>query len=73
MVVYIESVLIAEDLKRRRMSSINGVTATAGLLVPVPWFVLGKAEASSAAASQARHRIACLQGKVDRPWTWAAF
>jgi aminoglycoside phosphotransferase (APT) family kinase protein len=36
-------------------------------------FVLSKAEANSAAASEAGHRIACLQGKVDRPWTWSAF
>ncbi len=36
-------------------------------------FVLGKAGASAKAAEQARYRVSCLKGKIDRPWTWSAF
>ncbi len=36
-------------------------------------FVLGKAADSPDAARETQHRIACLRGKVPRPWTWAAF
>jgi hypothetical protein len=56
------------------------VTATPGFRViadiqELRWtrFVLSKAESSAAAAREARHRIACLQGEEPRPWTWAAF
>lgn len=35
-------------------------------------FALGKAGASRAAATEAHHRIACLRGRIPRPWTWAA-
>ena len=36
-------------------------------------FVLGKADTSPQAAQEVRHRVACLRGKVSRPWTWSAF
>lgn len=36
-------------------------------------FVLSKAETSTDAASETRHRIACLRGDVRRPWSWTAF
>lgn len=36
-------------------------------------FVLGKAKASPKAAEQVRHRVACLRGKIARPWSWSAF
>ncbi|MFI5779103.1 phosphotransferase enzyme family protein [Nocardia sp. NPDC051570] len=35
-------------------------------------FALGQATASAAVAQQAKHRIACLRGKVPRPWRWEA-
>ncbi|MEU2178640.1 aminoglycoside phosphotransferase family protein [Nocardia sp. NPDC019219] len=35
-------------------------------------FALGQAGASKSAAQQAEHRIACLRGKVTRPWRWEA-
>jgi aminoglycoside phosphotransferase (APT) family kinase protein len=36
-------------------------------------FALSKSDASESAATEARHRIACLRGDVPRPWTWDAF
>ncbi|MEV0675856.1 aminoglycoside phosphotransferase family protein [Actinosynnema sp. NPDC050436] len=36
-------------------------------------FVLGKAKTSPEAARQVRHRVACLRGEIERPWTWSAF
>jgi aminoglycoside phosphotransferase (APT) family kinase protein len=36
-------------------------------------FALSKATVSKSAATEARHRIACLQGDVPRPWSWNAF
>lgn len=36
-------------------------------------FVLGKATANPKAAQQVRHRVACLRGEVERPWSWSAF
>ncbi|MEU0465386.1 phosphotransferase [Amycolatopsis sp. NPDC006131] len=36
-------------------------------------FVLGKAMTSPEAAEQVRHRVACLRGEVDLPWSWSAF
>ncbi|OLZ55160.1 hypothetical protein BS329_03790 [Amycolatopsis coloradensis] len=36
-------------------------------------FVLGKSDVSAKAAEQARYRVSCLKGEVDRPWTWSAF
>lgn len=35
-------------------------------------FALSKAETSTNAAAEARHRIACLRGDIPRPWTWNA-
>jgi len=35
-------------------------------------FALSKADTSDAARQQSRHRIACLRGEVDRPWSWSA-
>jgi Ser/Thr protein kinase RdoA (MazF antagonist) len=36
-------------------------------------FVLGKAKTSTEAAQQVRHRVACLRGEIERPWSWSAF
>ncbi|GAB3484797.1 phosphotransferase family protein [Amycolatopsis cihanbeyliensis] len=36
-------------------------------------FVLSKAHTSDRAATETRHRIACLRGEVPRPWSWTAF
>lgn len=36
-------------------------------------YVIGKAEHDPAAATEARHRISCMQGQVSRPWLWKAF
>ncbi|MGH3621974.1 MAG: phosphotransferase enzyme family protein [Sciscionella sp.] len=36
-------------------------------------FVLGKAKANPKAAEQVRHRVACLRGEIERPWSWSAF
>ena len=36
-------------------------------------FAISKASDGPTAASEARHRIDCLRGKVPRPWTWNAF
>lgn len=36
-------------------------------------FVLGKATTSPEAAEQVRHRVACLRGEIERPWSWSAF
>ncbi|MFI7676399.1 phosphotransferase enzyme family protein [Actinophytocola sp. NPDC049390] len=36
-------------------------------------FVLGKANSNPEAAQQVRHRVACLRGKISRPWSWSAF
>jgi hypothetical protein len=36
-------------------------------------FVLGKAKTSTEAAQQVRHRLACLRGEIERPWSWSAF
>ena len=35
-------------------------------------FALSKADTSQGVREQAQHRIACLRGEVDRPWTWSA-
>ena len=35
-------------------------------------FALSKADTTATAHEQARHRIACLRGEVDRPWSWSA-
>lgn len=35
-------------------------------------FALSKADTTDTARQQAQHRIACLRGDVDRPWTWSA-
>ncbi|MFD2398515.1 phosphotransferase family protein [Prauserella oleivorans] len=36
-------------------------------------FVLGKAATSPEAYEQVRHRVACLRGEIERPWSWSAF
>lgn len=36
-------------------------------------FALSKAGTGGAAAREAEHRIACLRGRIPRPWTWSAF
>ena len=36
-------------------------------------FVADKSAHNLAAAAEVSHRLACLQGKVPRPWRWAAF
>jgi aminoglycoside phosphotransferase (APT) family kinase protein len=36
-------------------------------------FVLGKGTTDQHAAEEARHRVACLRGEINRPWTWSAF
>jgi hypothetical protein len=36
-------------------------------------FVVGKMKEDRGAASEAAHRIACLRGRVPRPWNWNAF
>ncbi|MCP2166575.1 Phosphotransferase enzyme family protein [Goodfellowiella coeruleoviolacea] len=36
-------------------------------------FVLGKANVNQKAVDEARHRVACLRGEIDRPWSWLAF
>jgi hypothetical protein len=36
-------------------------------------FAISKSSNDPTAADEARHRIACLRGKVPRPWTWNAF
>lgn len=36
-------------------------------------FVADKAAHNPAAAAEVSHRLSCLQGKVPRPWRWAAF
>ncbi|ANZ36002.1 hypothetical protein BBK82_07890 [Lentzea guizhouensis] len=36
-------------------------------------FVLGKAKTSTEATQQVRHRVACLRGEIERPWSWSAF
>lgn len=36
-------------------------------------FVLGKGGTDQRAAKEARHRVACLRGEIDRPWSWSAF
>lgn len=36
-------------------------------------FVLGKGTADREAAEEARHRVACLRGEINRPWSWSAF
>ncbi|SDJ02864.1 Phosphotransferase enzyme family protein [Actinokineospora alba] len=36
-------------------------------------FVLGKANTGQKAAEEARHRVACLRGEINRPWSWSAF
>lgn len=36
-------------------------------------FVLGKGTTVQKAAREARHRVACLRGEIDRPWSWSAF
>ncbi|WP_410646366.1 phosphotransferase [Amycolatopsis sp. cmx-4-54] len=35
-------------------------------------FALSKAADNPAAMRECRHRLACLQGDIPRPWTWAA-
>ncbi|MBB5922156.1 Ser/Thr protein kinase RdoA (MazF antagonist) [Actinoalloteichus hoggarensis] len=35
-------------------------------------FALSKATTDDEVAKQARHRVACLRGVIDRPWTWTA-
>lgn len=35
-------------------------------------FALSKADTSETARQQSRHRVACLRGQVDRPWSWSA-
>ena len=56
------------------------VTTTAGFRVladiqELRWtnYVIAKSESNEAAGREVRHRIACLRGKVARPWTWTAF
>ncbi|PXY28527.1 hypothetical protein BA062_21890 [Prauserella flavalba] len=36
-------------------------------------FVLSKADGTNDATREARHRLACLRGEVERPWSWTAF
>lgn len=36
-------------------------------------FVASKADGSTEAVREVRHRMACLRGDVDRPWSWTAF
>lgn len=36
-------------------------------------FTLSHANTNSVAADEARHRVACLQGGIPRPWSWSAF
>jgi aminoglycoside phosphotransferase (APT) family kinase protein len=35
-------------------------------------FALAKAESSADAKQELTHRIACLRGEVERPWSWSA-
>ncbi|MFB8002874.1 phosphotransferase enzyme family protein [Nocardia sp. NPDC056000] len=35
-------------------------------------FAVSRSDASSTAAAEASHRIACLRGLVPKPWTWQA-
>ncbi|MGW5054788.1 phosphotransferase enzyme family protein [Actinokineospora sp. NPDC004072] len=36
-------------------------------------FVLGKAAIDPRASEEVQHRVACLRGEIERPWSWSAF
>jgi aminoglycoside phosphotransferase (APT) family kinase protein len=48
---------------------------TVATICEVRWtaFVLSKADGANRATHEARHRLACLRGEVQRPWSWSAF
>ncbi|MGC7102744.1 phosphotransferase family protein [Amycolatopsis lurida] len=35
-------------------------------------FVLSKSDGANSAADEARHRLACLRGEIEKPWSWTA-
>lgn len=79
---HVDFARVGDDAYRAFVAGYGGrdITATVNFrgmadIQELRWlgFVLSKVRTRQGAAAEARHRVACLRGRVDRPWTWAAF